>query len=205
MKLYLIRHGQTVWNVEGKVQGSTDIPLDETGIMQAGLVAIGLKPCQVKRIYCSRQKRAVQTAQIIGKGLAAEVIPTEGLHEVGFGLWEGLTWEAISETYPETYEKWKKNPSKTVPEGGESLASVFNRCSTAMDCILKHETEDAAIVAHGAILSHIITYLLKDCFPKEEIIVDNSSITTLEYNPEILSMAILELNSTKHLKPKAFL
>lgn len=203
MKLYLIRHGQTVWNVEGKVQGSTDIPLDETGIMQAGLVAAGLKPCQVKRVYCSRQKRAVQTAQIIGEGLAAEVIPTEGLHEVGFGLWEGLTWEAIGKTYPQTYEKWKKNPSKTVPEGGESLESVFSRCSAAMNRILENETEDAAIVAHGAILSHIITYLLKDNLPKQEIIVDNSSITTLEYNPETLCMAILELNSTRHLNPGA--
>lgn len=202
MKLYLIRHGQTAWNREGKVQGSSDISLDETGIMQAQQLAEGMTQKPVSRIYCSRLKRAMETAQVIGDRLGVQVVPVEGIQEVGFGAWEGQTWEAIREAYPETYAGWKQNPSKTVPEGGESLTSVYNRCSAAVDEILSQEPgDDTAIVAHGAVLSHIIAYLLRDCLPEEEIIVDNASITTISCDEDTKRFALLELNNTKHLLP----
>ena len=91
MKLYLIRHGQNDWNLEGKIQGRTDIPLNKTGLEQAAMLAKGMEHRPVTRIFSSPLKRALQTAQIIGESRKAPVEIVEDLQEVDFGRWEGLT------------------------------------------------------------------------------------------------------------------
>ena len=93
MKFYLLRHGQTKWNIEGKIQGKTDVLLNEDGMEQAGFLAKAMEHCEARALFSSPLLRAKQTAEIVaGKmGLPVTVLPE--LKEVDFGLWEGCTWK----------------------------------------------------------------------------------------------------------------
>lgn len=118
MKLYLIRHGQTLWNSEGKIQGKTDIPLNETGLLQAELLAEAMERYPVTAVYASPLKRAYQTAECVAGRQGLSVIAEEGLREVDFGFWEGMTWSEIEERYPEDFALWDKiRQSMLLQEG----------------------------------------------------------------------------------------
>lgn len=200
VKLYLIRHGQTDWNVAEKIQGSTDIPLNETGRHQAACLAKGMERRLVARIYSSSMKRAVETAKVIGSSQKVNVEVIDGLQEVEFGKWEGLTLREIQEKYPEEYSRWRQNPVDVAPPGGETQARIRSRCKQAVETILSQADGDSAIVAHGAILAYVIEYLMRENPSEKEIIVENSSITTMEYNPLTRKVIMIEQNDISHLE-----
>lgn len=201
MKIYLIRHGQTDWNTQGRIQGRQDISLNETGRKQARLLAEGMDKRPVTQIFCSRQKRAAETALEIGRRQNVEVLAVEGLEEVEFGRWEGLTTEEIQEQYPQEYERWMINPVEVAPPGGETLTEVVTRCARTAEAIFARAEGDIAIVSHGATLAHMMAWLLKDQSEDEEdIIVENASITTIHYSPLTGVFTLLEANDTSHLR-----
>ena len=119
MKLYLIRHGQTLWNQEGKIQGKTDIPLNDEGRKQAGLLAEAMENRPVGAVYSSPLKRAFETASCVAEQKGLSVVSLDGLREVDFGLWEGITWKEIEKNYHEDFVLWDKNPAEHTPTGGE--------------------------------------------------------------------------------------
>lgn len=203
MNIYLIRHGQTDWNTAGKIQGSTDIPLNETGRLQARMLAEGMKARPVVRIFSSTLGRAMETAGTVGRMQQVEVEPVEGLEEVGFGKWEGMTWADIQVRYPEEYRRWCLNPVEVSPPGGELQVEIRRRCKTAVDTILEKTNRikgDIAIVSHGATLAYMIEYLTREDPLEEEIIVNNVSITTIHYSPLTGDFQLLDLNNTDHLR-----
>ena len=97
MKLYLIRHGQTDWNIQGKIQGSHDIPLNDTGRAQAKLVAEGMDSRPVTKIFSSTLMRAVETARMIGDRQHVDIYLVSGLIVVDFGKWGGMAWAEVKE------------------------------------------------------------------------------------------------------------
>lgn len=201
MKLYLIRHGQTEWNIEGKIQGKTDIPLNETGLYQAACLAKGMRGRKIAAVYSSPLLRAAQTAGVLAKekGLAVKLVPE--LREVDFGLWEGRSWTEVDTEFHEDFNRWEENPAENMPTGGESRESCKNRCKEAVERILAELDEgcDAAIVAHGGILAHVVDYLLRNQKEKEEIIVKNASISIIEYHRKTGMGRLVLLNDTAHL------
>lgn len=199
MKIYLIRHGQTSWNVEGKIQGAADIPLNETGRQQADCLKNGMANRPVVRIFSSPLKRAVETAEAIANDQNVAVEILEELKEVEFGVWEGMTWADIRDQYPEEYERWCINPVDVAPPGGEQQENIRRRCKKAIDQILAKVQGDLAIVAHGAILAYLVEYLMREAPLGEEIIVKNASITTVEYQPLIRSLIMVQMNDVAHL------
>ncbi len=201
MKLYLIRHGQTLWNQEGKIQGKTDIPLNEEGKKQAELLAKAMEQREVGAVYSSPLKRAFETASCVAGRKGLPVIPLEGLREVDFGLWEGMTWRDIEETYYEDFVLWDKNPAEHTPTGGERREDCTARCEKAMEQVLAEtpKGKDAAIVAHGGILVFAALWLTRQSQEKNEIIVKNASITTIEYDRETGKGTLLSLNDVSHL------
>lgn len=203
MKLYLIRHGQTRWNLEGKIQGKTDIPLNETGMEQARLLGKAMENKPVAAVYTSPLKRARQTAACVARGQGFKEIAVEGLREVDFGLWEGLTWKEIEKRYPEDFALWDKNPAEHTPTGGEKREDCRARCAAAMERILreseKEGDKDIAVVAHGGILVFAVLWLIRKSQEKNEIIVKNASITTVEYDRAAEEGRILCLNDVSHL------
>lgn len=200
MNLYLIRHGQTDWNIQGRIQGRQDIPLNETGREQAEQLAIGMDSRPVSRIYCSTQIRAKETAIAIGKRQKVDVYIVEGLEEVDFGAWEGLTMTEIEEKYPEEYKRWRINPVDVAPPGGENQFEAMERAVSALRGIMAEIKDDAAIVSHGATLAFILGYLMRDQEEESEIIVNNASITTICYHPITKDYGMVSMNDTSHLR-----
>lgn len=155
--LYLIRHGQTDWNVAGKIQGHADIPLNETGKAQAQKVAQYLKKKQVSLngLYSSDLQRAHQTAQEIAAIFALEIILSADLREGHFGRLEGLTKQERHDLYgPLTDEE--------LPEkiGAEPRQQVVARVMNFLKYIAQNRTGNkVAVVTHGYLLSSLLTHL----------------------------------------------
>ncbi|HPS48504.1 MAG TPA: histidine phosphatase family protein, partial [Flexilinea sp.] len=124
----LIRHGQTDWNLEGRYQGQSDIPLNSTGIKQARLIARVLRDEQFDAVYSSDLLRALRTAEIITEYHDSLKINTDPrLREVNQGEWEGLTRDAIRDRYPKIWEALIENPVSVRPPGGETVVEVQSR------------------------------------------------------------------------------
>lgn len=158
MNIYIMRHGETDWNIEQKIQGSTDIELNQNGINQAIEFAKRLKKdgTSIKKIYTSPKKRAVRTGEEISKitGIPSESI--DGIEEMCLGIWEGLRWREVKDTYPDEYNIWSNNIRYTRIPGGESYQDVAERSYKTIQKIVENNSEDVLIIAHG-----VVTYLTK--------------------------------------------
>ena len=124
--------GQTDWNLKGKIQGSCDIELNDTGIKQAEELSNKILEDKYKfsKIYSSPQRRAVKTAEILSKVTNVDYISIEGLEEMNLGEWEGLSWAEVKEKYPTEYEEWYINRRYTKPPKGESYQDMLERVLT---------------------------------------------------------------------------
>jgi len=147
VKLVLWRHGQTQWNMQGRFQGQTDIPLDEVGQQQAERAARLLAALQPSAIYSSDLIRAAATAAPLARLTGLTVIPDKDLRERAGGLWEGLTDTEIRARYPVEHSQWR-------PPEGETTVAVADRACAAMERIADTLTPGtlAVVVSHGAAL-----------------------------------------------------
>lgn len=214
MRFYLIRHGQTDWNRVGKIQGRTDIPLNEAGLLQARQLARAVsgrleRERGAAAVYSSTLQRALQTTREVAEACCLPVKPLVSLRERDFGLWEGKTWSEVEREDSEAFSFWENNPAQGTPTGGESRESCLLRCREAVEQMVK-ETEDVCktrettsrdvvVVAHGGILVFLIDYLLRAQREKKEIIVTNASISVVEYEVKTGVGRLLELNDIRHL------
>ena len=117
---YFVRHGATAWNVEGRVCGSTDVPLSDLGRRQAQLLAKRLNSISVEAIYSSPLQRALETARLICEAMGREPVLDVRLTELNYGTWEGMTFEEIERATPALYRAWDENPADLAPPGGET-------------------------------------------------------------------------------------
>ena len=151
MKLLLVRHGETDWNLQGRSQGHTDIPLNDNGIRQAKCLAERLRGIEITGAYCSDLVRARVTAETVlaGRdGMTAIVDPR--LRELGLGVWEGLHATEIASRYQREREEWVSSPSSFRISGGETLVEVQARMDSAFDAILSsHDEGTVLVVSHG--------------------------------------------------------
>ena len=160
-KIVIWRHGQTDWNIENRFQGSTDIPLNETGLAQvsrAGKLLTGLAPSQ---IIASDLSRAMSTAKALADLLNIEVIKDKRLRETDGGNWEGKTGDAIRETDIENFIRWIDGDDNRAGEIGERRSDVAKRATEAIYEALDGKTNHTLIVAtHGGTARCIIGSLL---------------------------------------------
>jgi glucosyl-3-phosphoglycerate phosphatase len=147
VRLVLWRHGQTQWNVDGRFQGQSDIPLDSVGKEQAERAARLLAALQPAAIYSSDLIRATATAAPLARLTGLPVILDKDLRERYGGLWEGLTDVEIRARYPVEHAQW-------LPPGGESSGTVADRAGAAIERIAEALTPGAlaVVVSHGAAL-----------------------------------------------------
>ncbi|BBF42449.1 phosphoglycerate mutase family [Lachnospiraceae bacterium KM106-2] len=160
MKLYFVRHGETDWNVQLRIQGSTDTCLNENGIRQANELGQKLKDenLKVSKIYSSKQKRAFVTAETVGSYLDLPVEPLEGLEEMNLGLWEGISWVEVEKNYPKEFKLFYENRRYTKTPKGESYQDVLERLFVALKAIIE-QGEDAIVVTHSALLYALFSYI----------------------------------------------
>jgi alpha-ribazole phosphatase len=166
VKLFLIRHGQTLWNREGRYQGAMDIDLTEEGIRQARLTAGYLSDVEFSAIYSSPLKRAVDTANILNeknKGKDLKIIIRDNLKEMHFGKWEGMRFEQLGKVYGKEFHKWLIDPYNYCPAGGESFKQVKERSVKEIDNIVKenHKGSNIAVVTHGGVILSVLVYWLQ--------------------------------------------
>lgn len=186
MKLYLVRHGETDWNIESKIQGQTDIALNEKGRQQAKELAEKLKGerYQIKKIYTSGKQRAKETAGIIGEALETEPVVQAGLEEICLGKWEGYTWKQVKELFPLDYQVWHGNRRYQIPPEGESYQQLLDRLLPAVNSILQKEEEDTLLVTHSAVIMTLMSYLYDTPFEDmaRNYKIGNAEIIELDLN-----------------------
>ena len=196
----LIRHGETEWNILGKFQGSTDIPLSQEGIRQAHMLKNRLNG-DFDYVYASPLKRAYETAQTISEGTDKTITIAEGIREINFGKWEGLTLKGIAEKYPDVFKSWRTDKEEGKFCGGDM--STLNASIRARNCIMEivkeHKGKKIAIVAHGGIIkAGLIGIFGWDMSMYHKIALGNTCINTVTFNDD-LKPAIVGLNDTNHL------
>ena len=156
-RVLAMRHGETAWNVDTRIQGKLDIGLNEKGRSQAERLGAALAKNQahepIAAIYSSDLWRAYDTALAISKATGVPVVTDEGLRERGFGVFEGKTYAEIESDWPEMALRWRQRDPDFHPEGGESLTLFRDRVLTASQALTaRHPGEQIAIVAHGGVM-----------------------------------------------------
>lgn len=201
MLIYIVRHGETIWNVSGKTQGVQDVPLSDNGREQAKKLAERLKFECIEKIYCSDLQRAYETAHIIGKEIGKDLQPTPLLREVCFGKWEGLTIPNIHKFFPGQLDLWYNDPLFCAPEG-ESIHCVLGRVKKFIAELVLSNTENIQgimIVSH-ALLSKILILELMG-MPTSYISQfkqSNAGLSIIRYMPK--KSILLSFNDTCHLR-----
>ena len=152
-RIIAIRHGETTWNVDTRIQGRLDIPLNATGRLQASRMALALKDEPITTVYASDLARAWETAQYLGRAHGLEITPETGLRERGFGDFEGKTFAEIEALLPDQSQRWRKRDPEFAPAGGESLTALNERVVEAAERLAaRHPGELIALVGHGGVM-----------------------------------------------------
>ncbi len=153
-RVVLIRHGETAWNADTRIQGQLDVALNERGRWQAARMAEALADEGIEVIVSSDLQRARATAQALADvtGLPLQIDP--GLRERRFGCFEGRTFQEVDTTWPQDALRWRQRDPEWAPaEGGESLLAFYARCVAASETVLAaHAGRVVALVAHGGVL-----------------------------------------------------
>lgn len=155
-RICLVRHGETEWNAEGRVQGQTDIPLSSVGLKQAAACARLFAGQDFSALYSSDLSRVRQTAEPSARRLALPVQLDPALRERHFGIFERLLYSEVKERHPEAYARFHDKDPDYDLETGESLRTFFDRCRGAITRIAdRHPGEQVLVFTHGGVLDMI--------------------------------------------------
>ena len=161
LTVYLIRHGETAWNAEGRCQGVTDIPLTEKGRRQARAVAKALERTPICRILTSPLLRAHDTAAVIAQAHTLSLECYDELKEWDQGRLEGLTGPELMQDHPGFFERWLADPAGTAPPGGEPLSAVQQRAWPILDRLRQHDPNE--VTGPVVVVSHTLTIAVMLC------------------------------------------
>jgi 2,3-bisphosphoglycerate-dependent phosphoglycerate mutase len=152
-RVVAVRHGETAWNVQTRIQGQLDIALNAAGREQARRLARALSHERFDAVYASDLRRAADTAQPFAQQAGLAVHTDIALRERGFGSFEGLTWAEVEQHHPDASRRWRERDAGFGPPGGETLAVFYERAvSTIAAIAARHRGQHIAIVTHGGVL-----------------------------------------------------
>ena len=199
LEIDLVRHGESLYNREGKVQGHTNSPLTALGREQARRVAEVLKDRGVEAIYTSDLARALETARIIGEVLGLEPVVLEGFREIALGEWEGRPIDEIRREDWGNLERWYSRPMDARIPGAESLEDFRKRVLATFQGVLEEHREGRiALVSHGGVLSVIISHVLGlDLNNLWHFRLNNASLSRVVYGYLVPKLVLL--NDTCHM------
>lgn len=183
LRLIVLRHGSTRWNLEHRYQGCVDTRLSDAGRAEAGAAAKALAGCPLAAVYASPLTRAQETASAIAACHGLPVLTAPAFREICLGLWEGHTVAEVQAQFPELYAAWRERPDTVTMPNGESLAEVRERVLEGLGQLRSaHATETICLVSHGV----TIRLLILEAFgllPERlwSIHVNAAAISELEY------------------------
>jgi broad specificity phosphatase PhoE len=200
-KIHLIRHAESAWNSERRVQGTAlPVALSPTGREQARLLGRRLRTLPLEAVHSSDAGRTLETARLaLGDDYPLRI--SEEIRELALGAWEGRFIAELREEDPEKLDAWYRRPSTVRIEGGEDLARFKRRVVSFMDASAAAATGDVAVVTHGGVICIYLTHIL-GMQPDDlwSFSVPNASITTvvLDFRPRLRSFG-----DTAHLDASA--
>lgn len=199
MRVFLVRHGQTAWNSLGHIQGHTDVPLDEIGLMQARAVGAELRATRIGRVISSDLARAADTARIIGESVGAVPETTSLLRERRFGDWEGKNYAEIAERF-RTLAKTDGVDTNEVcaPGGGESYRNVWDRLDPIV-AELFDSHHSVVVVSHGGTCGILMARLLDANLESHRAFRhSNGAISEFERRPDG-HLRLVRYNDSTHI------
>jgi phosphoserine phosphatase len=203
MKILLARHGETLWNAEGRYQGQIDIPLSENGEQQARLLGERLAEIEITKAVASPLSRAKLTAQLaLGQTRAAMLRFDDGLKEIAHGDWEGLLASEIHQRDPQRLLAWREQPESVLMpgEGGESLQLVFDRAwpAFARACEGLNTDDTLLVVAHDAVNRVLLCKILGLPFAKLWSFRQAPTTLNLLEGSSLDALEVVRLNDCAH-------
>jgi probable phosphoglycerate mutase len=201
----VVRHGETAWNAEGRIQGHLDSPLNEEGLAQALLLGDRLAREPFSQLYSSDLGRALQTVQPIADRSGLRVTRDVQLRERHLGIFQGLTSIECERRSPESYARFKaRDPEHVIPEG-ESIRQVFERVSRVFTgLLLRHAGERVVVVTHGGILDALYRFVNRVPLGKpRDFSIFNASINVVRNDGD--RWAIVRWGDISHLTRDAAL
>lgn len=198
-RIFAIRHGETAWNRDTRIQGQLDIGLNERGRAQALAVAEALRGEPLAAIYSSDLERARDTAQAIANTTGAPLHLDVALRERAFGHFQGKTWDEIATNWPEDAQRWRQRDLTFAPGGGESLPVLYERCVSAVERLAAaHPGEAICVVAHGGVMDCLYRAGMRLTLQAPRTwLLGNATINRLLYSPE--GLLVTGWNDDLHL------
>jgi alpha-ribazole phosphatase len=201
MRLLLTRHGQTDWNIAGRYQGQSDIPLNQTGQSQAEGLAKRLSLETIHAVYASDLSRAADTAsRILSMQQRAAVLHTDvRWRELSFGDWEGMNYKEMSAHSPDVFAKWMLDPQHVSTPNGETLDHLAERVHAAfVELKNKHKDETVLVVSHSGALQALLAFTLGvDLNRYWQFRISQASLSELNVFSDSVTLNLL--NDTTHL------
>jgi len=202
-RLIAIRHGETAWNVDTRIQGHLDIPLNDIGRWQAARAAEALAGEPIEAVYASDLSRAFETAAAVARVAGVEVVPEPGLRERHFGVFQGRTFAEIEAESPDQAMRWRKRDPDFTAEGGESLNTFRDRVvATVSRLAARHPDALVVLVAHGGVMDVLYRAATGQGVQAPRTwALGNAAINRLLWTPE--GLTLVGWSDTGHLENTA--
>lgn len=200
-KIIIVRHGESVGNLEQRVRGRADFPLNENGLAQARATGEALKGENIECVYSSPLSRAMVTAKAIAETGGFRLRTEERFNNMTYGSWEGRTKYELEHEFPEQWKIWIAHPEDLRIDGAETFDDARDRAVEALgELTERHAGKTFAIVSHRGLIKPMISGVLGMAKPYFwKLYIDNSSISTLTHSAS-MGYTLTELNRTCHLE-----
>jgi probable phosphoglycerate mutase len=199
-RICIIRHGETDWNLEKRIQGNVDVPLNATGIAQANAAAAGLAGYPFSATYSSDLERAWQTAQVAAGVLGLALAPEPGLRERHYGVLQGLTSAEIAQRHPQVHARYVARDPDYDFETGEALATFSARIVATIEALAaRHPGQHLLLVSHGGVLD--ICYRRatgRKLSAPRDFAIPNAALNWFEVGPD--GWRLIEWADRRHLE-----
>ena len=211
IRCYLVRHGQTAWNDENRIQGRSDQPLNAAGRAQAERLGVRFAAHHVRGIFTSHLVRSRTTAEAItaphragqaGNGHGVAPVIEADLAEMHLGAWEGLTPAEVDERFSSAYQRWRQNPSSVLIPAAEPVHAFRERVRRVFGRLTAQMGQgEYVVVSHGGVIAAVLADLLGADYDHllRRLRLDNAGVTAVELDAP--TPHVLWVNSTTHLEP----
>lgn len=197
MLIYCVRHGESAYNAEGRIQGQSNVPLSALGRRQAQALLHALAQLPIEAIYASPLSRAMETARPIAEALKLPIHADERLMEINAGVFQTRLRSELATVYPQEYARWKSpDPDFRIP-GGESRRDLMTRSKAAFEAIHAAGHRQSLVVAHGGSLTAAFKALAGVPAERNPFSLYNGSISILRWENDV---QLLSLNQIDHLR-----
>lgn len=197
MILHCVRHGESVFNAEERIQGQTDVQLSARGLLQAEALADALAELPIDAVFSSPLSRASETARAIAARHQLDVRYEDSLKEINAGIFQGLLWSEIEHVHPAEAIRWRAQEPDFVIPTGESRRQLMERGAAALRAIRETGFAQVVVVAHGGVLTAAFKSLLEIPAQRKAFALFNASISVVQWQTEF---RLHTLNQTEHLR-----